>query len=190
MTHLTEQQINEYLDGELDAATRLDVERHLAACVVCRQTMNELQTVFNMLDALPEISPSTDLTSRVLNELAPQPIPGWWLLLAGQAFAAALLLRVLWPAVQTAVNLGMPYLKPLFTFTWPSLSPDLLFQLVREWVTAVSLYLEQFAVTPPSFSLPPTQWGFLVLTAFVVWLAGNHILLQNGRQENRREVSD
>ena len=43
--HLTEARVSDYADGVLDAATRADVERHLASCPDCRDAVRETRAV-------------------------------------------------------------------------------------------------------------------------------------------------
>ncbi|MCA9958527.1 MAG: zf-HC2 domain-containing protein, partial [Anaerolineales bacterium] len=49
--HLTPQQGLAYLEGQLDAAQRAKVERHLADCAACRETIRQHQAVHHMLHA-------------------------------------------------------------------------------------------------------------------------------------------
>ena len=43
--HLTEAQVNEYVDRVMDEAARAEVERHLASCVQCRAAVDETRAV-------------------------------------------------------------------------------------------------------------------------------------------------
>jgi len=45
--------LNAYLDGELHGRRMVDVENHLAACAACRNELQELQTVSDLLRAAP-----------------------------------------------------------------------------------------------------------------------------------------
>lgn len=65
--HLSPQQGLAYLEGQLDAAQRAKVERHLADCVTCRVMMQQHQAVHNMLYAMGR------------DDAARSPvIPNWW----------------------------------------------------------------------------------------------------------------
>jgi anti-sigma factor RsiW len=57
-----EAQLNEYVDGTLEAAERAAVEQHLAACAGCRAAVAELRTLLAQAGSLPQsIEPSRDL---------------------------------------------------------------------------------------------------------------------------------
>ena len=43
---------SEYLDGELDEATRETLERHLEECEECRKDLESLQSTLSVLGAL------------------------------------------------------------------------------------------------------------------------------------------
>jgi anti-sigma factor RsiW len=43
--HPNDTAINEYVEGSLDSRDRADIERHLATCVSCRQTVEDLREI-------------------------------------------------------------------------------------------------------------------------------------------------
>jgi len=43
--HLTDAQVNEYVDRVMDEAARLEAERHLASCTSCRDTVVETRAL-------------------------------------------------------------------------------------------------------------------------------------------------
>jgi predicted anti-sigma-YlaC factor YlaD len=43
--HLTDAQVNEYVDSAMDEAARAEVERHLASCAQCRVAVDETRAV-------------------------------------------------------------------------------------------------------------------------------------------------
>ncbi|MBU2612005.1 MAG: zf-HC2 domain-containing protein [Chloroflexi bacterium] len=45
--------LNAYLDGELHGQRRLEVEKHLVSCTACRNDLQELRTVSDLLRAAP-----------------------------------------------------------------------------------------------------------------------------------------
>ncbi len=53
--------LSEYLDDELDAGERSELERHLAVCPECTATVAELRVVVGRLAALPDVGPTHDL---------------------------------------------------------------------------------------------------------------------------------
>jgi hypothetical protein len=52
--HPSDTALNDFIDGTLGAAERLEVEQHLAGCAVCRQTVDDLR---EMLRAIGEMEP-------------------------------------------------------------------------------------------------------------------------------------
>ena len=87
--HLTDEQLNEYLDNE--TANRAEIETHLDSCDECAARLSTLQTLFADLDSLPEVTLSRDLAARFRPRpsLTPQ-LPRWLTLTATLQAAAAL----------------------------------------------------------------------------------------------------
>ena len=56
--HLSDEQLNRYLDGDLGTAERADVQSHLASCAGCRATLDDLRVV-----------------SQILRQTTPVPVP-------------------------------------------------------------------------------------------------------------------
>src|SRR5215471_7579683 len=47
------EQLSAYIDGELSAAERAELERHIPACPECQEALGELRRVHDLLAALP-----------------------------------------------------------------------------------------------------------------------------------------
>ncbi|HET7600909.1 MAG TPA: anti-sigma factor [Gemmatimonadales bacterium] len=72
--------LSEYLDGDLDAAERAALERHLAACPACRTTLADLRRVVERARTLPAPAPAADLwagIARRIGERAPSATRPW-----------------------------------------------------------------------------------------------------------------
>ena len=96
-----ESRILAYVDGRLKENERGDVEKHLAACTVCRVRANEFRSVNDLLGELPMIVPSPAFDVRVRARVAAEPVKqNWWAWMWPSpriAFAASmLLLAMLW----------------------------------------------------------------------------------------------
>jgi len=78
--------LSAYLDGELPAELRRQVEEHLEACPACREELAWLGRLDKTFDRLA--APSPDVTSRVMERLRRPPLT-WWRSLA---LAASLVL--------------------------------------------------------------------------------------------------
>ena len=86
MEHLTETDLNEYLDGLMEPAAQARLQGHLSDCADCRARLAGLQTVFQALAALPELTPERNLSSSVLKKLPRNGFGlGWQLAFAIQA---------------------------------------------------------------------------------------------------------
>ena len=63
--HPNDTALNEYVDGSLGPAERPDVERHLAACAACRQTVDDLQEILRATGELELREPPVRAWSRL-----------------------------------------------------------------------------------------------------------------------------
>jgi hypothetical protein len=61
--------LSEYLDGELDAATRAGLEAHLAGCAECLATLTELRSVARRAAALEDRPPARDLWPGIASRI-------------------------------------------------------------------------------------------------------------------------
>jgi len=78
MSHLTEEQLNLYLDNELSTSECAAVEAHLVGCDVCRAELASLQALFTALDALQPDALAADLTPVVLHAVAAERRRAVW----------------------------------------------------------------------------------------------------------------
>ena len=83
-------EISEALDGQLDQATRVELDAHLEVCSACQETAAQLKGTWDLLLEYPEIPPSPHFLARVKSRLG---IPFGWKAVGGLlATAAAVLL--------------------------------------------------------------------------------------------------
>lgn len=124
MNHLPEnERLGAYLDGELTAAERAEVERLLAADPSARQLVEELRTLRTTLQELPPLSIGRSIRNEVLGRveqpkatLAPRPTDGdatetrsSWRAMAGRMFQARALI---WSGVAVAVAVLIWVMEP------------------------------------------------------------------------------
>ncbi|MBN2386116.1 MAG: zf-HC2 domain-containing protein [Anaerolineales bacterium] len=96
MNHLTESQLNEYLDQVLSPADQATAQAHLDSCPECGAALVDLQRVFRLLGKVPEEALEHDLFP-VLHEHLPSPgrlRPDGGLILIAQAGLA--LIAAVW----------------------------------------------------------------------------------------------
>ena len=148
MNHLTDSQLNEYLDDQLGADERRVVDVHLGSCDSCRMRLGEFQLVFDRLAALSEAPLSHDLRSGILMRL-PQKSPP--LLTPFYALQFAVVFGVLvWFSSEAArffkpPILAMPVLMGIKGFHLPQIS------------------LSQLTSLFPSFNLQSLTINFLLM---------------------------
>jgi len=63
--------LSEYLDGELSPDERVAVERHLANCAECRDTLEQLRAVVATARSLADEPPAADLWPAIATRIAP-----------------------------------------------------------------------------------------------------------------------
>ncbi len=101
-----EEELTAYVDGELPAARRVEVEAHLGTCADCRATEALLRRAMAPVASLPEFVPSASLRREVLAKVDALPPT------LGERLRALLRPGVLVPtavlagAALLAVNLG------------------------------------------------------------------------------------
>lgn len=55
MKHLTHEELNAYLDGEVSASEQATIESHLAECAECSAELEQFQSVKNLMGSLTEV---------------------------------------------------------------------------------------------------------------------------------------
>jgi hypothetical protein len=203
MKHLTDIQLNEYLDGTLDALTKRHCDKHLADCDSCRARLDELRSLFAELSTLPEARLPHDLTAKVLAGLPSKQQPRPWT----PAFAAQLgaaLGASLWLSVQVTkfilpliavfrlprlssphISLSLPtldlprltldFLRFMISLLQPA-TPDLHFALPE----LPRLQIPSFDLT--SGGLSNLQLISIAASVSLLWIIGNVALLRVGKE--------
>ena len=97
-THISEERLNDYVDGELSAAERGEVERHLEECAACRAEVAGLSRLLREVAALPlEVTPPEELWVGVREETVELPArrrDTLWGMRYGLAAAAVVLIAL------------------------------------------------------------------------------------------------
>jgi len=175
MTHLSDELLNEYLDGVLP--DRALVESHLAECADCARRLAALRAVFADLESLPEAALSRDLAAPIALVLGGRmPVPrSLRLAVAVQAAVAVVALIFAAPVIQQFAEGILPTLQaPSFT--------EGLVQVQELWTTWLDM-LSQFRMpTIPEISVSDLP-SLVTLSALagisVLWLVGNGWLLRS-----------
>ena len=168
--HLTDDQLNEYLDNAADDRAR--IQTHLDSCADCAARLATLRALFSELDSLPDLALTTPLAARVLLDLKRTPrLPRWLPLTSLLQTAAALTALIL------AAPFLLTYLPTLPAPTWT----DLLAQIELQWLTWLdALAAIQLPTMPelPATGISSLTASLVLLAAFVLWLFGNRLLLK------------
>ena len=189
MNHLSDSQLNEYLDSALTLSARQEVEAHLNSCRDCRARLEELEFIFSNLDALEEAMLPHDLASRVLAGLPPQT--DWSRTPAFAAQLGVALGACLWLSWQISRTFEVPRFP---AFQIPRLTlPEIVFWLpafnLPQLLSGFQWTIPHFAFSLPKFPRLPfsasgTEIVLIGIAAFLVWLGSNAALLHN--QTERR----
>lgn len=168
--HLTDEQLNEYLDNETNE--REQIELHLNSCNECSLRFSDLQNLFLELDSLPDLQLTRDLSTRFASSGQLIQSPPRWLTLTvfAQATLALIALFIAIPTFSTISTIELPS----FT-TW-------IFELQTIWNTWFDSISTIQLPSIPEFPIPILEMSSLLLMlagVFVIWIFGNGILLIN-----------
>ena len=172
MIHLTDEQLNEYLDNE--TKERVRIEAHLSSCDECAARLSALQSLFVEIESLPELTLTRDLAVRFApspNPPVPQ-LPNWLTLTASLQAAFALIAIII--TAPMVINL-LPAIQT------PSLT-DVFIQVQSQWTAWLDM-LSQFQVPVmpeiPVIELSSLVIAFTLVGVSLLWLVGNGLLLRN-----------
>ncbi len=189
MEHLTETQLNEYLDGLMEAPIQAAVDAHLADCADCRERLASFQTVFQALDALPEEIPARDLTPSIIHALPRRnSLRIWQWVFAMQAGVCIGLLILLFPLIAGTIAkmmmgmmVGWPgrFVLPAVKFHSPL---DLHFNLPVFHLPHTSIPALPILVTQADFS----TWLILGIAASLLFIIGNFSLLFRSNSKGQK----
>ena len=70
-----DERLADYLEGDLDFATRREVETHVASCVRCAALLRDLEHIRASAAELPELTPSTDLWGGIASRIDTPVLP-------------------------------------------------------------------------------------------------------------------
>ena len=170
--HLTDMQLNEYLDHETTPEERIQIETHVSVCDECAARLTAVQALFTEIESLPEVALSRSIAARFTRPVGlPTPLPRFLTLTA--TLQAVMALRILTLAAPLLTNL-LPEMET------PSLT-GMILQLQRQWITWTDL-LSSFR-WPTLPQLPALEISSFMLTLTLVgismlWLLGNGLLLR------------
>ena len=192
--HLTDDQLNEYLDNE--SSERPQIESHLAECAECAARLTALQALFDEIESLPEVELTRSIRARRATPYRaerqspqdaasftrpsnlPAPLPRWLTLTATLQAALALI------AIFFTVPIVSQYLRPILQAVSVPAFRDVLIEIQMYfvmWLQTIQAF--QIPTIPTGFftlpkQLSPTLLSISLLGLFLVWLIGNWWLLR------------
>ena len=179
MKHLTENQLNEYLDGLMEAQEQEHMQAHLSDCGDCRERLAALKAVFQALAVLPEQTPRSDLTPSILQAL-PCSSSGlvWRLVFAVQSGISIGFLLLLFPYMTdrfAALKLGwnVQFAMPEVKLPNPV---DITFSLPANPLNHPLIPALPVTITHANLTI----WLILGIAAFLLFLVGNFSLIFHG----------
>lgn len=169
--HLTDDQLNEYLDDE--SSEHGAIKTHLDSCAECAARFSALQTLFAELDSLPDAALSINLAARFLPDRKQIPqLPRWLTLTISLQAVGALI----------ALALAAPFVSMLLPQA-PSLTAWL-FEIQTLWIAgldAMSNYQLPIAQLP-AYPVEISTLFIALAIVSVFWIFGNGFLLRNQRK--------
>ncbi len=177
MKHLTESQLNEYLDNTLETSARREMDLHLQECAECRARLNKLQSIFTALAGLPEARLARDLSSSVLSRLPEKQPRIWTPFFAAQVGAAIGMFIWLSTQIMNFIPTDLSALRfPQFSIpTFPLFTLYSLFSILHPPLSIPTFNL-------PTFQLSTSNLVFIIVSVSALWVIGNATLLRNRRE--------
>ena len=193
--HLTDELLNEYLDGELSSEACVDVQQHLDDCSDCAMRMRDWSLLFAEIEQLPDLEQVMDFVPGVLAKLTDHGSrrSGTFWLMVGQSTLALLMMVYGW--LQLSVYLPIERIQSWFAFPLQALDGliDNLFVALRD---AISQFLawspssSDLIATVPQIPIGGTLYIYLGIMLIMLWIIGNHYLLRvNGHIEDAHSGS-
>jgi hypothetical protein len=185
--HLTDEELNAYLDSELEPSAFEAVQKHLLKCDDCAARMEAVGGLFAQIESIPEISYQGDLADPVLTALqgtdASKARFPWWTAL--QLGLAGLLLVLIAPLSRLGPE-GWRWLAQIITMpaNWLLSEVYVLMVSISNTLYAIPLGVgrlldvDGFGVMTVTNNL---MIAAAILVAILLWVTGNTLLLgRNG----------
>ena len=168
--HLTDDQLNEYLDNE--SIERVLIETHLSSCNECAARLTTLQALFAEIESLPEL----ELTHSIAARFKPTPnlipqLPRWLTLTATLQVTFAVI----------ALVLVAPFVANLLPAVPVPSVTEVALQFQSQWIAMLDIFSNIQLPTIPQIPAVEISSLMLALTlagVSLLWLVGNGLLLK------------
>ena len=192
MNHVTEDQLNEFLDHALDASARETIQSHLEACSECRARWEQLSRLDSTLLGLSELELPRDLTPSILARLPQSASRNRTRFFAAQVGAA--LGMLLFMIYESAQFIRIPSLAELpspladFSFTISQIrfpTHDLKWLMPEFQIPSFASLLSAFHFPFPVYGIPAPDIAFIAASVLALCLIGNVVLLHEPPEVRR-----
>jgi hypothetical protein len=184
INHPTEAELQAYLDGELHGQSQARVANHVGGCLACTRRLEQLGSLFALIESMPDLALGKDLSGEVLRAL-PSELKRLPLLAMLEAAAAVALAALGLPWLASS-GLGGDLGQALQG--WGNSWLGELNQLIDTLAAGLREGLQSLStpgVLPGLPSIPASQLWLLGGSAALLWAVGNGLLLR--RSEIRRK---
>ena len=191
MNHLTDTQLNEYLDNAIDETIKHKFDAHLQICEDCSARLDELKVLFANIESLPEVNLRRDLSPSVLARL-PQKhriLTPFFAAQLGTALGVFFWLSMQVTKLISTFSFEFPqFAMPTFQFAMPTFQPPDLYSLFSIFYSLFTLphfpssifNLSTFQFSNiPIFDISNFSLALISLSIFILWLVGNISLLRD-----------
>ena len=110
MRHLTDIEIQKYLDQELNREEEIFLEKHLPGCHICQRKISDYQEIYKILNQPPEVDLPVNFVDKVLARI-PDPKKHRWYaeyldqILLGIALITGMIVYFYFVGVKSLLNL-------------------------------------------------------------------------------------
>ncbi len=168
--HLSDEQLNEILDGRLNAP-------HLDSCNDCQTRLADLRALFVALESLPEKNSPRNLTASILARLPQTKTSRAWNWVLTLQAASALSIFIWFANLFQIPTEFTAYQLPTFE--------SLLAQLATS-ISNLQFSLPSLPAIPSNLQLSTFNLSLLLASAAALWIVGNNFLLRTPTQKQRR----
>jgi len=178
--HVTDMQLNEYLDNESTPAGRAEIELHLSSCDECAARLTALKSLFAEIESLPDLELTPNIAARFIpTRSLPAPQVAHWLTLTTTLQAALALIAIVFatPIISRSLT---PVLQAYPIPSFNAVLIDLQMNFVM-WIQSIQSF--QFPTIPTGIFTLQKEFSTGILFAsliglFIIWIIGNWWLLR------------
>ncbi len=188
--HPLENIFQEFLDQELAISDKKEFEDHIKNCSECKAKLNSLERLYLQIEGISEKSLSRDFSSEIIGKIESQsniisPFPRW------VVFTQILVTVIVIVTIFSFLTINYDFsIFSRIQFTWAS-NVQPFFNSISNGLNNLYHSLLEFDLTFSNSSFFSSSnflsSGYILLltiSASLVWIVGNKLLLSNFNQNN------